>query len=192
MKRALTVLVLLVACSVGTPPAGAQDAPTVTKVEPPSGWTGSTLDPVRLLVRGTHLHGARVEAPEGSGLEVGLVRVNARGTYLFVDVGIDGWGANVVPDRCEVTLDRRLVLDESIDEVAAQLTELGQQSCPLPLEVERLGQLNVFWQPPDSPWIRQLAEWSGQAPVTAPYGTNAWAWSMEPGPSTAHAPGRSP
>jgi glycosidase len=72
-----------------TPPAAAQDVPEVLKVEPPSWWTGSTLNPVRLLVRGQNLAGARVEAPAGSGLEVGLVRVNGRGSYLFVDVGVD-------------------------------------------------------------------------------------------------------
>jgi glycosidase len=64
-------------------------SPEVLKVEPPSWWPGSTLNPVRLLVRGEGLAGAQVEAPASSGLEVGLVRVNARGSHLFVDVGID-------------------------------------------------------------------------------------------------------
>ncbi len=67
----------------------AQDVPQVVKVDPPSWWTGSTLNPVRLLVRGQNLTGARVEAPVASGLETGLVRVNAAGSSLFVDVGID-------------------------------------------------------------------------------------------------------
>jgi len=62
--------------------------PEVLKVEPPSWWPGHSLDPVRLLVRGRHLGGARVVAPSGSGLEVGLVRVNAAGSFLFVDIGI--------------------------------------------------------------------------------------------------------
>jgi glycosidase len=91
MRRttASLALPLLVALVLAAAPGAAQDAPAVTKVDPPSWWTGSTLNPVRLLVRGSALNGARVEAPAGSALEVGLVRVNARGTYLFVDVGID-------------------------------------------------------------------------------------------------------
>jgi len=63
--------------------------PEVQKVEPPSWWPGHSIDPVRLLVRGRNLGGATVLAPSGSGLSVGLVRVNAAGTYLFADVGID-------------------------------------------------------------------------------------------------------
>ncbi|HEY1404379.1 MAG TPA: cyclomaltodextrinase N-terminal domain-containing protein, partial [Pyrinomonadaceae bacterium] len=68
--------------------AAAQGGPEVSKVEPPSWWTGSTLNPVRVMVRGRNLTGARVEAV-GAGLRTGLTRVNAAGTYLFVDVVID-------------------------------------------------------------------------------------------------------
>jgi glycosidase len=66
----------------------AQSAPEVLKVEPPNWWAGHTINPVRVMIRGRHLHGARVEAA-GAGLETGLTRVNPAGTYLFVDVLID-------------------------------------------------------------------------------------------------------
>ena len=62
--------------------------PAVTKVEPPSWWPGHSIDPVRLLVRGTNLAGATVSAA-GPGLAAGPVKVNERGTYAFVDVTID-------------------------------------------------------------------------------------------------------
>ena len=88
MVRQVALAVLLVLFAVAAPGVAA-DAPEVLKVEPPSWWPGSTLNPVRLLVRGRDLAGAKVEVPAGSGLEVGLVRVNARGTYLFVDVVVD-------------------------------------------------------------------------------------------------------
>lgn len=65
----------------------ASNAPQVAKVEPPSWWVGHSWNPVRVMVRGKGLQGARVEA-RGQGVEAGLVRVNARGTYLFVDVHI--------------------------------------------------------------------------------------------------------
>jgi glycosidase len=63
-------------------------APVVTKVEPPNWWAGHSWNPVRLLVRGTNLHGARVEST-AAGVRIGLTRVNERGSYLFVDVHID-------------------------------------------------------------------------------------------------------
>jgi len=60
--------------------------PEVTKVEPPGWWPGHSLNPVRVLVRGRNLAGARVAAT--AGLRAGNVRVNEAGTYLFADVTI--------------------------------------------------------------------------------------------------------
>jgi glycosidase len=68
--------------------AAAQGAPSVTKVEPPNWWAGHSINPVRVMLRGRNLAGARVEAV-GEGLTTGLVRTNPAGTYLFVDVTID-------------------------------------------------------------------------------------------------------
>lgn len=65
----------------------AAQAPEVTKVEPPSWWANHTINPVRLLIRGTNLTGARVQATRPQTL-VSAVRVNPNGTYLFVDVRI--------------------------------------------------------------------------------------------------------
>lgn len=62
-------------------------APRVEKVEPPSWWAGHTVNPVRLLVRGTNLQGASVRATK-PGTKAGNVRVNGRGDYLFVDVTV--------------------------------------------------------------------------------------------------------
>ena len=85
----LFVVALVALAPVTLVPTAAQDAPEVLKVDPPSWWTGSTLSPVRLLVRGQNLAGGRVEAASGSGLDPGLVRTTAAGSYLFVDVLID-------------------------------------------------------------------------------------------------------
>ncbi|HJU91565.1 MAG TPA: alpha-amylase family glycosyl hydrolase, partial [Pyrinomonadaceae bacterium] len=62
-------------------------AQTVTKVDPPSWWAKHTINPVRLLVRGTDLHGARVSSTN-SEIQVSNVLVNERGTYLFIDIFI--------------------------------------------------------------------------------------------------------
>ena len=81
-------VVLMAVTLLGALQVGAAQAPEVTKVEPPSWWANHTINPVRLLVRGTNLSHARVRAtrPQTS---VSDVRVNRNGTYLFVDVRID-------------------------------------------------------------------------------------------------------
>ncbi|HEX8163942.1 MAG TPA: alpha-amylase family glycosyl hydrolase [Pyrinomonadaceae bacterium] len=81
-RAALLLLTLLAAA------ASAQTAPEVTKVEPPNWWPNHSINPVRVLLRGRGLAGARVEAV-GAGVRAGLTRVNAAGTYVFVDVLID-------------------------------------------------------------------------------------------------------
>lgn len=63
--------------------AGAQ--PRVVKVEPPDWWVGHSINPVRLLVRGTALDGATVTCGR---LTCGNVRISAAGTNLFVDVTV--------------------------------------------------------------------------------------------------------
>jgi neopullulanase len=60
--------------------------PTVTKVEPPNWWAGYSINPVRLLIRGSGLTRATVTA--AAGMSATDIRVNAAGTYLFVDVTI--------------------------------------------------------------------------------------------------------
>src|ERR671928_1671867 len=85
LRRAASALVLIAAAASV---CAAQRLPSVTKVEPPSWWAGHTVNPVRLLLRGQNLAGARVEAL-GQGLRTGLVRVNEAGTYAFVDLFIE-------------------------------------------------------------------------------------------------------
>jgi glycosidase len=60
----------------------------VSKVEPPDWWANHSLNPVRVMLRGQNLGGARIEAT-GQGIKTGLVRVNEAGTYAFVDVFIE-------------------------------------------------------------------------------------------------------
>jgi glycosidase len=59
--------------------------PEVLKVEPPSWWAAHTINPVRLLVRGSNLQGARVTATRPE-TEVSGTLINPAGTYLFVSV----------------------------------------------------------------------------------------------------------
>ena len=62
-------------------------APTIDRVEPPNWWTGSTVNPVRVLMHGYNLDGARVYG--ATGLTVSNVKVSESGDYVFADVSID-------------------------------------------------------------------------------------------------------
>ncbi|MGQ0641530.1 MAG: alpha-amylase family glycosyl hydrolase [Gemmatimonadaceae bacterium] len=73
---------LLLACATSI---AAQSPPVIEKVEPPNWWAASTINPVRLLIRGQTLTGARLACPR---LTCSGVRVNSAGTYVFVDVAI--------------------------------------------------------------------------------------------------------
>ena len=95
---------------------------------------------------------------------------------LAVSIIHGGTGLNVVPDACQVCVDWRVVADEEPAEVSAFLSDLARRSCPLPVSAEVLLEMDAFLQSPDTPWMRQLAEWSGQAPTIVPFGTNAWAY----------------
>lgn len=82
MRNFGALLLTLLVCAVGF----AQ--PSVSKVDPPSWWRASSLNPVRLLVHGANLKGARVQ-PVGPGLRVtGPLRINEKGTYIFFDLEI--------------------------------------------------------------------------------------------------------
>src|SRR4030095_15182907 len=65
-----------------------QNAPQVSRVEPPGWWADHSINPVRVLIRGKNLFGAKV-IETSAGLVTGQPKVNAAGTYLFVDVSID-------------------------------------------------------------------------------------------------------
>lgn len=78
--RVLMASTLVAAGAAGQPP-------TVEKVDPPNWWTGSTVNPVRVLIRGRHLTGARAQC---SRVQCAGLRVNAAGTYAFIDVTIPG------------------------------------------------------------------------------------------------------
>ena len=88
--------VLIASClSAGT---ASGQGPVIEKVDPPGWWTGSTINPVRVLIRGKNLNGVRAQCAR---VQCGGVTVNAAGTYAFVDVTIPG---GVTPGRYPFTL----------------------------------------------------------------------------------------
>lgn len=95
MKIAL-VMVVAARCLWAGVAAG--QAPAVEKVDPPNWWAGSTVNPVRVLIRGRNLAGASVQCAR---VQCAGLRINAAGTYAFVDVTIPGAAA---PGRYPFTL----------------------------------------------------------------------------------------
>jgi glycosidase len=103
-------------CNAASP----QTPPEVTKVEPPSWWAKHTINPVRLLVRGRNLAGARVRSVSPA-IRVSDVFVNKNATYLFATVSISpaarageypltldtAAGSTTIPFRIEPALETR-------------------------------------------------------------------------------------
>ncbi len=84
--RYIVFLLLTVNCLLLTVKA---QMPTVEKIDPPNWWANMSVNPVRVLVRGTNLTGANVVAPSGSsGLKSYNFRYSDNGHYLFFDVEI--------------------------------------------------------------------------------------------------------
>ncbi|HEX8136822.1 MAG TPA: alpha-amylase family glycosyl hydrolase [Pyrinomonadaceae bacterium] len=121
LVRLVGLIALFLLCAQ-TCPVRAQTAPAVSKVEPPNWWVGHSINPVRVLVRGRNLSGASVAAV-GQGLQAGLVRVNAQGTYLFVDVAID---AQARPGPRTLRITTPAGTSEAPFEIAAPLSRAGR------------------------------------------------------------------
>jgi acetylornithine deacetylase/succinyl-diaminopimelate desuccinylase-like protein len=112
-------------------------------------------------------HRRLADAPPTSALGVPTLTVTLIG---------GGRGLNIVPDACSLSLDRRVVAGERAEDVVAALADLAQHACPLAVTMQQLLAVDAFFQASDTPWLQQLAKWSGQPPAIAPYGTNAYAY----------------
>jgi glycosidase len=62
--------------------------PRIEKADPPSWWAGSTVNPVRVLLRGEKLKTAKILCPQGSGLRAANFKASDNGHYLFFDLNI--------------------------------------------------------------------------------------------------------
>ena len=87
---------LLAAVSI----CAAQNAPVVLKVEPPNWWVGHSINPVRVLIHGRNLAGARVEAT-GAGLQTGLTRINAAGGLACRKLVVRTWDSKLDPQEAK-------------------------------------------------------------------------------------------
>ena len=118
VRAALLIAILLTAPAI----CRGQAKPEVLKVEPPNWWAQHSINPVRVMIRGRNLAGARVEA-SGSGIRTGLTQINAPGTYAFVDVKID---ANATPGRRALSVTTPAGTTEASFEISAPLAREGR------------------------------------------------------------------
>ncbi|MEV6595779.1 M20/M25/M40 family metallo-hydrolase [Actinoplanes sp. NPDC051346] len=96
-----------------------------------------------------------------------------------------GTGGNVIPDRCSISVGRRIVPGEDPDEILARLSATARAACPVPCEITSLlpptpdGKAGspAFYQRPDTDLVRFLADACGTEPTVAPFGTNALRYS---------------
>lgn len=121
------VLFLSLSCLAGGPAASPTkpsigSAPEVLKVEPPGWWAGHSINPVRLLIRGHNLSGAKVTA-QGAGVRADQASVNAAGTYLFVDATID---MSAKPGRRSLRIATANGSAEAVFEVRAPVSRTGR------------------------------------------------------------------
>lgn len=99
MKRSLvsSFVICLLLCGA----AFSQGVPVIEKIEPPNWWTGHTINPVRVMVRGTGLKDAKVLSAKKDPIGTSNFRVNDRGDHLFFDLRID---AEAKPGKYELEI----------------------------------------------------------------------------------------
>lgn len=100
-----------------------------------------------------------------------------------------GSGNNIVPERCTLFVDRRVVDGEEPVAIIDDLYQMAQTHGHLPVTIFRQLELHAFYQPLSSAWVTQIARWSGNEPELAPYGTNAWAYRNLPCETVVIGPG---
>lgn len=96
-----------------------------------------------------------------------------------------GTGSNVIPDRCSITVGRRIVPGEEPGDIVEELSAIARAACPVPCEITSLLPLTTdgkpgtpaFYQHPDSGLVQFLARTCGTEPDVAPFGTNALRYS---------------
>ncbi|HEY4425879.1 MAG TPA: alpha-amylase family glycosyl hydrolase [Pyrinomonadaceae bacterium] len=90
-------------------------------MDPPSWWTGSTVNPVRLMIHGRNLQNARVDV---QGLRIiNTPKINERGAYVFVDVFI---AADAKPGQRSISVTTPHGSANASFEVLAPLNRAGR------------------------------------------------------------------
>lgn len=87
-----------------------------------------------------------------------------------------GLARNIVPDRCELYVGRRVAAGERAETLVAEFTEMMAKAAkPATMRWQLANDFmcDAFYESPDSDLVRAVAELSQHPPTTADYGTNA-------------------
>ena len=99
------------------------------------------------------------------------------GAASVATVGINGGIApNIVPDRCEVVINRRTAPGERVEAVVATVGELvAAAASPATVDVEVADgfAVDAFYRDPDSSLVQRISRLGGEAPTVAAFGSNA-------------------
>lgn len=120
VMRVMRVLLAMLGTAGSLAAQAGGPAPVVEKVDPPSWWTPSTVNPVRVMIRGKHLAGATL----GCGrLTCADVKVNSAGTYVFADVHVP---AGAVAGKYPLTVRTNAGATSATFEITAPLPRRGR------------------------------------------------------------------
>lgn len=119
MMRYLFTFLLSAFCFL---PAVYGQAPTVEKIEPPNWWAGMTVNPVRVLIRGTNLNGAAVWT-NSSNLRTSNLKPSANGHYLFFDLTIP---KNTKPGTYKISIGSKLAPTSFDFEILPRASRVGR------------------------------------------------------------------
>jgi acetylornithine deacetylase/succinyl-diaminopimelate desuccinylase-like protein len=103
-----------------------------------------------------------------------------------------GLARNIVPDRCDVFVGRRLVPGEDPHAIFHQLESLAAavaQPCSLEARIADGLAFPAFYTPADDDLIREITALSGEQPATAGYGTNCMAYGALANSTVVFGPG---
>ena len=115
--------------------------PEILKVEPQSWWIGSSVNPVRLMISGRNLTGARAQAL-GRGLRVvGAPKTNTRSSYLFIDITI---APNAQPGQQQIRIAAPGGTANASFEILAPLGRAGRFQGFTPADVMYLIMIDRF------------------------------------------------
>src|SRR5258705_4496831 len=115
--------------------------PEILKVGPPGWGAGNSINPVRLMIRGRNVTGARAQAL-GRGLRVvGASKTNARGSYLFIDITI---APNAQPGQEQIKITASGGTANASFEILAPLGRAGRFQGFTPADVMYLIMIDRF------------------------------------------------
>ena len=97
------------------------------------------------------------------------------GSVTAVGIG-GGLAPNIIPDRCEVSVNRRTAPGEEVEQVLAEMRDLvaaAARPATVDVHVPDGFATDAFYREPESGLVRRISSISGTGPAVAAFGSNA-------------------